>query len=189
MTNKYDVPAKTALPGRRTEIKNELDNLQTGNPFLPRDTNATCSLEVIPVHDNMHSQVQCYRYPGYRGFTNQLRVAQEGSGTMVIGVKKSCRVLVGFCLFSSGDRAYSRVSSSKIGRPYREVRRTSSNNSTKIHQKRKPSSSKNFRRNSRNREQPTCESSQACYTCSCKDHSSTGLVSIVQETESRGRRL
>lgn len=36
-----------------TEVDDELENLKTGDPLLPPDTNTTGTLEVVPVHDNM----------------------------------------------------------------------------------------------------------------------------------------
>ena len=41
-----------------TEVDHELCDLESGDPLFPRDTNAPCTLEIIPVHDNMDSQVQ-----------------------------------------------------------------------------------------------------------------------------------
>jgi len=46
-----------------TKVKNELDNLQSGDPLFPRDTDTTCALEVIPVHYNMDHEVQRNWYP------------------------------------------------------------------------------------------------------------------------------
>lgn len=43
---------------RRTEINNELDDLETGDPLLPPDADSTRALEVVPVHDNVDHQVQ-----------------------------------------------------------------------------------------------------------------------------------
>lgn len=40
-----------------TEINDELDNLEGGNPLLPPDTYTTRTLKVVPVHDNVNGQV------------------------------------------------------------------------------------------------------------------------------------
>ena len=40
------------------KIDYELDDLDSGDPFFPPDTDTTCCLEVVPVHDDMHSQVE-----------------------------------------------------------------------------------------------------------------------------------
>lgn len=42
---------------RLTEIDDELDDLETGDPLLPPDLDATGALEVVPVHDHVHHQV------------------------------------------------------------------------------------------------------------------------------------
>jgi hypothetical protein len=41
-----------------TEINDKLDDLKTGNPFLPPDSDAARALEIVPVHDNVDHQVQ-----------------------------------------------------------------------------------------------------------------------------------
>ena len=41
-----------------TEVKNELSDLANGDVLLPPDADATRALEVVPVHDNVNSQVQ-----------------------------------------------------------------------------------------------------------------------------------
>lgn len=40
-----------------TKVNDELRNLEAGDPLLPPNADATSRLEVIPVHDNMHHQV------------------------------------------------------------------------------------------------------------------------------------
>ena len=42
----------------KEKIDYELDDLDSGYPFLPPDSNATGCLEVVPIHDNMDSQVE-----------------------------------------------------------------------------------------------------------------------------------
>lgn len=46
------------MSGDRTQIENELDNLQPSDPLLPPDADPPSTLEVVPVHDHVYSQVQ-----------------------------------------------------------------------------------------------------------------------------------
>ena len=41
-----------------TESNHELHDLQTSDPFLPPDSDSPRTLEVIPVHDNVHEQIE-----------------------------------------------------------------------------------------------------------------------------------
>jgi hypothetical protein len=43
---------------QRTKIENELGDLANSNVLLPPDANASRALEVVPVHDDVNSQVQ-----------------------------------------------------------------------------------------------------------------------------------
>ena len=43
---------------RLTKINDELDDLETSDPFLPPDLDATRALEVVPVHDNVNHKVE-----------------------------------------------------------------------------------------------------------------------------------
>lgn len=47
----------------RTEIQDELYDLQAGDPLLPPDSNSSSALKVIPVHDYMDSEVESDRHP------------------------------------------------------------------------------------------------------------------------------
>jgi hypothetical protein len=67
--------------------------LEHGDVFLPPDADTTGSLEVIPIHDDVNSQVQRDRHPRNRGVANELRVAEESGRAMVIGVEESERLL------------------------------------------------------------------------------------------------
>jgi len=40
------------------KINDELDDLETSDPFLPPDLDATRALEVVPVHDNVNHKVE-----------------------------------------------------------------------------------------------------------------------------------
>lgn len=44
---------------KRTEIEDELCDLADGDVLLPPDADAARTLEVVPVHDHVNSQVQC----------------------------------------------------------------------------------------------------------------------------------
>lgn len=46
------------ITGELTEIENELSNLETSDPLLPPNLDSTSRLEVVPVHDNVHHQVE-----------------------------------------------------------------------------------------------------------------------------------
>jgi hypothetical protein len=74
--------------GKHTEINDELDNLETSNPLLPPDANATGALEVVPVHDNVDGQVEHDRDPGNGGRADELGVAEQSSGAMVVAVQE-----------------------------------------------------------------------------------------------------
>jgi hypothetical protein len=41
-----------------TESNHELDDLKTGDPFLPPDSDSPRALEIIPVHDNVNKEVE-----------------------------------------------------------------------------------------------------------------------------------
>lgn len=72
-----------------TEVYNKLGDLETGNPLLPPDTNATGALEVVPVHDNVDHQVECNWDPRDGSQANKLGVAEQGSGAMMVTVEES----------------------------------------------------------------------------------------------------
>lgn len=70
------------------EINDELDDLETGNPLLPPNTDTTSALEVVPVHDDVNEQVQDDGNPRDGGGTDELSIAKEGGGAMVIAVEE-----------------------------------------------------------------------------------------------------
>lgn len=72
----------------RTEINDELDDLETSNPLLPPDADTTSALEVVPVHDDVHSQVKGNGNPRDSSGTDELSVAEKSSSTMVVGVEE-----------------------------------------------------------------------------------------------------
>ena len=61
--------------GIRTEINDELDNLEDGNILLPPNADASGRLEVVPVHDDVDRQVESDGDPGDCSRANQLGVA------------------------------------------------------------------------------------------------------------------
>lgn len=70
------------------EIKDELNDLNTGNPLLPPNSTAASSKEVVTVHDNMNVQVQANNTPLDGGATEKLSKAQESRNTMVVAMEK-----------------------------------------------------------------------------------------------------
>lgn len=77
-----------------TKVDNELDDLETGDPFFPPDTDTTGALEVVPVHDNVDQKVNGDRNPLDSGQTDKLGVAEESSGTVVISMEEGQRLLL-----------------------------------------------------------------------------------------------
>jgi hypothetical protein len=79
-----------------TKINDELDDLEPSHPLLPPDTDATRSLEVVPVHDNVHTKVQSDGNPRDRGGADELGVAEKGGSTMVVAVQEGYNELASF---------------------------------------------------------------------------------------------
>ncbi len=79
---------------RLTEIDDELDDLETGDPLLPPDLDATGALEVVPVHDHVHHQVQRDDDPRDRGRPDQLGVAEESRRAVVVAVEEGQGLLL-----------------------------------------------------------------------------------------------
>jgi hypothetical protein len=77
-----------------SEIDDELDDLETGNPLLPPNTDTTSALEVVPVHDDVNEEVQDDGDPRDGGGTDELGVAEEGGSTMVVAVEEGQRLLL-----------------------------------------------------------------------------------------------
>lgn len=72
----------------RTEINDELNDLQTSDPLLPPDSDAAGALEVVPVHHDVDGQVQSDGDPGNSRVSDQLGVAENSSSTMVVAVEE-----------------------------------------------------------------------------------------------------
>ena len=78
------------LWGYHTEVKNELSDLSDGDVLLPPDADASRTLEVVPVHDNVDSQVEGDDGPRDGSVADKLSVAEEGSCAVVVGVEEGC---------------------------------------------------------------------------------------------------
>lgn len=76
--------------GRLTQVNDELDDLETSDPFLPPTADTTCTLEVVPVHDDVDSQVQRDDNPGHGGAAQELGVAENRGSAMVVAVQEGC---------------------------------------------------------------------------------------------------
>ena len=77
-----------------TKIKDELAYLKSCDPFFPPDTNTSRSLEVVPIHDDVDSQVESYRNPRHRGMSDQLSVAEKSRSAVMVAMKKSYLYLI-----------------------------------------------------------------------------------------------
>ena len=88
------IAIQTSPVSALTQINDELHNLQHGDVLLPPDADATGTLEVVPVHDDVDQQVDGDGNPLDRGQTDELGVAQEGGGTVVVGVEEGQRLLL-----------------------------------------------------------------------------------------------
>jgi hypothetical protein len=75
----------------RTEVDDELDDLHDGDVALPPDADTTRALEVVPVHYNVHHQVQRDGHPRDGRVADELGVAEQGRGAVVVGVEEGCR--------------------------------------------------------------------------------------------------
>lgn len=47
----------TRVKYRHTKVNYELGDLEAGDPLLPPNADTTSRLEVVPVHNNMHHQI------------------------------------------------------------------------------------------------------------------------------------
>lgn len=77
-----------AIFAQLTQINDELHNLQHSDVLLPPNTDTAGTLEVVPVHNDVDEQVDGDGNPLHGSQTNQLSVAEESGGTMVIGVEE-----------------------------------------------------------------------------------------------------
>ncbi|KAH3677460.1 hypothetical protein OGATHE_000934 [Ogataea polymorpha] len=73
----------------KDQIDQKLNDLESCNPFFPPDFDTPGSEEVVPVHQDMHCQVQGDWNPFNRGVSNQLSVAEQSCCSMVVGVEES----------------------------------------------------------------------------------------------------
>jgi len=70
------------------EVDDELDDLHDSDVLLPPDADATCGLEVVPVHDDVNGQVEGDWNPGDSGIAEELDVGEERGRTVVVGVEE-----------------------------------------------------------------------------------------------------
>lgn len=61
--------------GGRTEINDELHNLHHCDVFLPPYPHSPCTLEVVPIHDDVNHEVEGDGDPGHCSVAYQLSVA------------------------------------------------------------------------------------------------------------------
>lgn len=71
-----------------SKIDDELQDLQARDVLLPPDLDAAGGLEVVPVHDDVDEEVEGDGHPGDGGEADELSVAEEGGGAVVVGVQK-----------------------------------------------------------------------------------------------------
>lgn len=71
-----------------TEVNHELHDLQPRNPLLPPDADTSRALEIVPVHNYMHEQVERDWNPRHWGVSDELCVAQERGCWMMVAVKE-----------------------------------------------------------------------------------------------------
>jgi hypothetical protein len=97
----------------RTKVNDELHNLHHGDVLFPPNPDSPSTLEVIPIHDDVNCQVKGDWHPGNRRMADELRVAEKGSGSMVIGVEESCNQTKSAVCRSAGTerQSYSAASS------------------------------------------------------------------------------
>ena len=72
----------------KAEVDDELDDLHDGDVFLPPDADAARGLKVVPVHDDVHRQVEHDRHPGDGRVAEELGVAEKGGRAVVVGVEE-----------------------------------------------------------------------------------------------------
>lgn len=77
-----------------TQVNDELYDLENGDPFLPPDADATGALEVVPVHHDVDQEVQGDGHPWDGSVADQLGVAEERCGAMVVGMEEGERLLL-----------------------------------------------------------------------------------------------
>jgi len=72
----------------RTKIEDELHDLANCDVLLPPNADAARALEVVPIHDDVNSQVQGDDWPRNGGVADELGVAEHSGRAMVVGVKE-----------------------------------------------------------------------------------------------------
>ena len=72
------------------EVNDKLDDLQDGDVLFPPNADAARGLEIVKIHDHVDKEVKCDRNPGNGGYADELSVAEEGGGAVVVGVEEGC---------------------------------------------------------------------------------------------------
>lgn len=91
MGERWSVGAGEVIPRRKVykaKIDDELGNLKTGDPLLPRDLDTSRTLEIVPIHDDVYCEVESNGNPRDRGATNELSVAEKCSCGMMVAVQE-----------------------------------------------------------------------------------------------------
>lgn len=76
------------------QVDDELGDLQDSDVLLPPDLDAARGLEVVPVHDDVDGEVEGDDDPRDGGVAEQLSVAEQGGGAVVVGVQEGERLLL-----------------------------------------------------------------------------------------------
>ena len=76
------------------QVDEKLDDLETGDPLLPPDTDASGGEEIVPVHDDVDKQVEGDWDPRDWGSTNQLGIAEERCCTVMVSMQESQLLLL-----------------------------------------------------------------------------------------------
>lgn len=75
-----------------TKVDDELNDLKAGDPLLPPAADSPRALEIVPVHDDVNSQVQRDHNPRHGRATKELGVAENGCSAMVVAVEEGCNM-------------------------------------------------------------------------------------------------
>lgn len=70
------------------DVDQELDDLESCDPLFPPDPDAAGGEEVVEVHEDVDGQVEGDDDPFHRGVADNLGVAEEGGGAVMVGVQE-----------------------------------------------------------------------------------------------------
>lgn len=68
----------------RTEVNDELKDLQPCDPFFPPDANSPGRLEIVPVHDHVDKEIEGDGDPRNGSEADQLGVAEKCRSSMMV---------------------------------------------------------------------------------------------------------